>query len=225
MSSQTRFVLLNIICLSVLLTLGKIVLDPTAGKRPFANFNFPSAIPLAGWDLVDSQPLIDRAFTTAQYDQVSAGRQYSYRRKLEHHDLSLHAEIRYVLNTNGDVMELIQQQTRLGTISETRTLQTLNGFYNSFIVQEQLHFTSCVNPRGSTTVTAAQFFHNRYTFDLQPKRLFAWGLGRENLLDQRCLWLHLSTPLQGKNRDQMLAVLQEAWQSLTAWGQAQFPKP
>jgi cyanosortase A-associated protein len=233
MSSQIRCLLLQGISLSLLFTLGKIVLDPVSGKRPFADFKFPEVIPLAGWKLVNSQPSADRASTIAQYNRISTGRQYEYRQNRS----VLRVEIRYVLNTDGDVMKLLKEQPQeyhlMQQISNLQQSYTTSGFYSSFTISDttanptvkQLHLTSCINPRGSSTITSEQFFHNRYIYDLQPKRLFIWALGQENLIDQRCLWLHLSTPIQDNNPDQARSMLENAWRSLTVWGQTQFPKP
>jgi cyanosortase A-associated protein len=44
-----------------------------------------------------------------------------------------------------------------------------------------------------------QFLKNQVTYDLQIGRLMPWLLGEETLRDRRCLWAHLSTPLNGTN--------------------------
>lgn len=217
---KVRLILLHTICISMVLILGKLILDPTAGKRSFADFKFPDALPLAGWKLVASQLLIDRALATAEYDRVNAGRLYHYRQNA----ISLQVEVRYVLNTNGDVSRLLQQ-TSVEPISKMQQIQTISGFYNSFTTSDALHLTSCVNPRGNSTVTSTQFLQNRYAYDLQMNHLLAWATGQENLIDQRCLWLHLSTPLHVNPHDQALALLESAWHNLTLWGQTQFPQP
>lgn len=208
----------------VVLTLGRFSLDPTAANRPVTPFTFPSVVPLPGWQLAQSLPLtIPKVEREDNYGIVSTSRQYSYRQGNQ----QLKVEINYEEGTLGDFYGYIKYYTPISLNSlklrQESIYQQGVGFYNLFVSQGRSHLVSCINPRGESTVTPAQFFANRRTYDLQLQKLLPWFLGKESLIDRRCLWTHLSMPLQKKSAETTYPVLEKAWHSWYQWWKLRFP--
>ncbi|NJR65524.1 MAG: cyanoexosortase A system-associated protein [Leptolyngbyaceae cyanobacterium CRU_2_3] len=225
MTFPLRLPLLQLACLSIFLTLSKLVLDPVAGQRPFAPFSFPRSIPISGWQLVDSQPLGDRRSNLPKYNRVIAGQQYLYQQTAAQKTRQLEIEVRYVVNTDGNIFQLIKEQKAIALKTSPTQVKTNIGIYSRFTVDQQTHLTSCINPRGTSTVTSEQFLHNRYTHDGQLDRLFAWSLGQNSLLDKRCLWVDLSMSAETHMSKQVEASLEKVWRDWMMVWQPQFPHP
>ncbi len=71
---------------------------------------------------------------------------------------------------------------------------------------------------------------NRYVHALQVNRLLPWLLGRETLVDRRCLWTLMSMPLPMGAKSNSIAsekvfkALETAWFSWYQWWQPKFLK-
>lgn len=211
-----RLLLLGVTFSSVFLVLGKIVLYPYASSRTVTSFVFPPAVPLSGWQSLPSNPLSDRS---SKHPNYITGRQYQYTQK----DLPLNVEMRYVVNTTGDVKDFLKTYTSIPSSPILRQQEGI-GFYGLFAYQGKAYLSSCVNPRGGSTVTDKQFKQNRNTYDLQLERLLPWFLGQKNLKDNRCLWVHLSIPLRDSSPDSAYQLLESAWSSWYQWWYPRFPK-
>lgn len=223
MISQLRITLLRLACLGIFLTLGKLVLNPEAGQRPFAVFSFPQTLSISGWQFVQGRPLSDRRSDVARYNRVLAGQQYHYQQAQNKRQLTI--EMRYVVNTEGDILQLAKQQKSIGpNLSVTQSKTTL-GIYSWFTVDHQIHLTSCINPRGDSTVTSEQFFRNRYSYDIHPAYLLSWILGQNDLLDKRCLWIDLSMSANAQTNKHAAAELEKIWRNQVVLWQLQFPQP
>jgi len=228
MTSQLRLRLLRLTCLSVFLALSKLMLDPAAGQHPFAPFSFSQVIPLSGWQLVESQALGDRRSNSPRYDQVITGQRYYYQQKNSQNNQKnrqLIITVRYVVHTEGNVLQLIKDQEAIMPSTAPIQVTTSMGVYSRLTVNDQTHVTSCINPRGGNTVTPEQFLHNRYTYDGQIDRLLSWSIGRNDLLDKRCLWVDLTLSAQGQTSDQIAADLEQLWRDRVIAWQSQFPQP
>ncbi len=134
----------------------------------------------------------------------------------------------YVVGTPGELQTYFQNYTSI-QMHDGQLLQNLHqqqgvGFYSLFVYQGRSHLSACINPRGGSTVTSAQFLANRYTYDLQVKRLVPWLLGRESLPDRRCLWADLSIPLNKMSAHTTYPVLAQAWSSWYQWWSPRFPQ-
>lgn len=210
---QHRQMLLALTFAGVFFTLGRFSLNSTAGNRPVTAFAFPSVVPLPGWQLLESHPLAETS-PPDSYEVVLASQKYRYRQNNQQMEI----QMRYVVGTLGqfhgyypkDDSSLLQQE---GV-----------GFHSLFVYQGRSHLSACINPRGGSTVTIAQFFANRYIYDLQLRRLIPWFLGKESLLDRRCLWAHLSTPLNQVSTKTTYLVLEKVWRSWYQWWSPRFPK-
>lgn len=209
-----RISFLAITSIAVLLVLAKSILIPAESRQVASAFVFPLAVPLTGWQSLPSSTLNQN--TQPNY---LSGRQYQYTQQ----NLPLNIEMRYVVNTVGDVKEFVKQTTNIPLSKVVQRQQAGIGFYNLFTYQEKAYLSSCINPRGGTTVTDRQFKQNRNTYDLQLNRLLPWLLGEEKLKDNRCLWTHLSIPLKHTTPDHAYQKLETAFFSWYQWWEVRFP--
>lgn len=210
-----RLSFLAVTTIGVFLVLAKSILIPAEDKRTASAFVFPNAVPLAEWQSLPSKSLVPQS----QRLKYLSGRKYEYIQN----ELALNIEMRYIVNTVGDVKEYIKQET-LPLSKVIQRQQTGIGFYNLFTYQEKAYLSSCINPRGGTTVTDRQFKQNRNTYDVQLNRLLPWLLGQQNLKDNRCLWTHLSVPLKHTTPDHAYQKLETAFFSWYQWWEPRFPK-
>lgn len=214
---NTRLSFLAVTLLGVILVLAKSILIPAQSKHTASAFVFPSTVPLTGWQPLSSNLLVTQ---NPKHLNYLSGRQYQYIQN----DLQLNIEMRYVVNTVGDVKEFIKQNTNIPLSKVALRQQAKIGFYNLFTTQGKAYLSSCINPRGGTTVTDRQFKQNRNTYDVQLNRLLPWLLGQENLKDNRCLWTHLSVPLKHTTSDHAYQKLETAFFSWYQWWEPRFPK-
>ncbi|HCF29491.1 MAG TPA: cyanoexosortase A system-associated protein [Cyanobacteria bacterium UBA11049] len=213
-----RLSFLAITWFGVLLVLTKSTLFPASSNRTATAFVFPASVPLNNWQSLPSHSLNPQANKLTNY---LSGRQYQYIQN----DLSVNVEMRYVVNTVGDVQEYIKQNTNI-SLSKSKYTQRQQGgigFYNLFTYQGKAYLSTCINPRGGTTVTDRQFKQNRNTYDVQFNRIVPWLLGQKELKDNRCLWTHISTPLKDTTPDHSYQLLETAFFSWYQWWYSRFP--
>ncbi len=220
-----RQILLTLTFVSAFFTLSRFSLDPTAGNRPVSPLVFPSVVPLPGWQLLESRPLGEPITRVHKSDEaVLASQKYSYRQNNQQMEI----EMGYVVSTLGEVHSYFQHYTSI-QLQDGQLLQNLRqhkgvGFYSLFVYQGRSHLSACINPRGGSTVTSAQFLANRNTYDLQLRRLVPWLLGKESLPDRRCLWADLSMPLNQVSAETTYPALEQAWWSWYQWWSLRFPQ-
>lgn len=222
---QVRMPLIAVTFVGVLFTLLRLILDPNAGNHKVTPFAFPPDVPLPEGQLLESQPLTDTvAQLPRQYNAVIAGRYYRY----SQNGIPLDIEMRYVVGTLGDVESFIRNYAAMhlppGQVFQALRQQEGVGFYGVFVHQGRAYLSTCINSHGGSTVTMEQFLHNRHTYDFRFSRLLPWLLGQESLRDRRCLWVHLSTPLNQADSKSAYTVLEKAWFSWYRWWSPRFPK-
>ncbi|MBD1926793.1 cyanoexosortase A system-associated protein [Trichocoleus sp. FACHB-90] len=225
LSKELRGILLAITSFGIILTLLKLILDPEAGNKTVSLFAFPPNVPLSEAQLLESKPLNDTVNQLpGQYDSVIAGRRYRYIKN----GIFINIEMRYVVGTLGNIDSLLQKHTDVklprGEMIQALRQQNEMGFYSLFVYRHQAYLNACINPRGNSTVTMQQFLKNQVIYDLQIRRLRPWLLGEETLRDRRCLWAHLSTPLNATNPESSYQLLEQAWVSWFRWWKPRFPK-
>lgn len=222
---QHQQILLALTFVGVFFTIGKFILDPSAGNRAVTPFAFPSVVPLPGWQILESRPQAEPiASHTHSYEALLANQKYLYQRN----DHRLEIEMGYVVGTLGRLHDYLRDDTS-DQLQGDRLLQNLRqqkgvGFYSLFVYQGRAHLAACINPHGGSTVTKGQFLINRYTYDFQPQRLVAWLLGKESLLDRRCLWVDLSLSLNQVPAKTTYLVLEQAWYFWYRWWNSRFPQ-
>jgi cyanosortase A-associated protein len=198
--------------------------SPAAGRRALPAYHFPETVPLAGWEAIGTEPLRDAREDVARApDVVLAGQRYRFRRD----GAVLDAELRYVAGTLGDIAVLLRDQSGIPReVFRQRELQhdPAIGWWCLFTHESRTHLDACINPRGGTTVTDAQFRATHRAHDFTRRRLGLWLLGRESLRDYRCLWAHLSTPTTEGGEPAARARLEAAWADWHRPWQSQFPR-
>ena len=200
---------------SALLVLTKVILDPAKNSYQVSSYTFPLAVPLPGWQTLPSTSLA-MPKTLPEY---LSGRSYQYKQG----DTRLTIEMRYLNDTSGEVKNLLENYTSISSSPKLRHRAGI-GFYGIFIYQQKAYLSSCINPRGVSTVTQRQFTQNHRTYDIQINRLLLWLLGQKKLEDKRCLWTHLSTPLKSSSSE-AYQLLENAWFTWYQWWYPRFPKP
>ncbi len=222
---QHRQLLIAFTLAGVFFTICRFILDPTAGNRPVTPFTFPSVVPLPGWQPLESRPLVSPIASSSVdiHEADLTSRQYRYSSQ-NHQQMEI--EMHYVAGTLGNFQGYLEGFSQIrwqSTLPQNLRHHEGVGFYSLFVHQGRSHLIACINPRGGSTVTNTQFLANRRTYDLQLQRIVPWLLGKESLLDRRCLWSHLSIPLHKASVDTR-PVLEKAWWSWYQWWRSRFPQ-
>ncbi|MFB2894428.1 cyanoexosortase A system-associated protein [Aerosakkonemataceae cyanobacterium BLCC-F50] len=211
-----RLIFLFTIFSTVLGVLVKSVLFPAPSKIT-TPLGFPVTLPLQGWQLLQSSPLVDSIGD--RIPPTISARHYQY----VNNDLSLDIKMRYFVNTNGEVKDFIKSYESISVSSLIRQKEGI-GFYALFTYKDRAYLSACINPYGSSTVTARQFQQNHNFDALQFNRLLPWLLSQENLKDERCLWAYLSVPLKQSSPEVAYQSLENVWFSWYKWWNSRFPK-
>jgi cyanosortase A-associated protein len=198
---------------TVLLVFGKSVVSPASKELTETPFVFPSEVPLPGWQPVKSQ-VVEDTIPRNLYEYTSA-------------NLLLEIEMQYVDHPHVNEKLFRQYDPRLSSPEKLESVlkqQDQTGFYSLEIAENRAYLRSCINPNSPSAIIYEQFIQNRYTYDLKVSRLLPILLGQEPLRDHRCLWTHLSVPLDDLSTEQAYLILEKAWLSWYQWWQPQFPK-
>lgn len=202
------------------LVLGVVIASFQPQIPQVAPYKFPQVIPLTDWTFADSQPLTPDQTPDSQDipGEILSGQRYHYRQD----NADLQIEMRYLAQTNGDLKALIKHQTgSLGTV-----LQSVEGGgeFSLFTQGAESQLDTCINPRGTSTVTSDQFKRNRTLYDWRSGRFLGWMLGQAPLHDNRCLWtrMTLSTSVDAPSVDPSKA-LTNPWEDWHQWWQPRFP--
>jgi len=213
---QIRITFLSLIFGSVLLVLGKIILIPPPEKPKLSKFVFPEKVPLAQWQQSENQ-------SQPKSKDIRFLAQKRYRYTLNNQYLTI--DMAYLNLPGGDFMALLRGYKPLASSPVVRQDEKIGFYVLGIDKKQQAYLSTCINPRGGTTLTYSQFNQNRYLYDLQPQRLVSWLFGKQELFDRRCLWAHLSIPLQNTSQKTAFETLEKAWFSWYKWWQPRFPKP
>lgn len=211
---QIRIPLLALTFMSVILTLGNVVLVPTKDKTMLTPFVFPERIPLSQWQPSIGSPLIK---PIRNHPELLAQKHYRYIKK----DFFLDIEMLYLKDRDGEW--LLREYSSISSSVDVRQREGV-GYYGVGVDKQRAYLTACINPQGSTTFPQKQSNQDQYFYDRYPKRLVSWLFGQESLKDRRCLWTHLSIPLKKSSPKAAYQVLENAWFSWYQWWQPRFPK-
>lgn len=170
---QLQIPLLMFVFANIALVLGKVVLDPTIGKKTVTPFVFPQTVPLSGWQLVASEPLKSPNKEPGQAPSKESlnGKQYRYTKDNQ----TLDVETVYELETHGEFKEFLRKYTPIKGIPDEQYIvvrqQPGVGTYGMFALQNRAYLNACINPRGGSTLTRQQYSDNRIRYDLLSDRL------------------------------------------------------
>lgn len=204
----------------VALTFGKVALMPAPAPQAIA---LPRSVSLNDWQLVSSTAMRPEGNATNERSAAVSGTLYRYRQG----DRTLDIEMRYLVDDDSEVRNLMLKYGKKSAASAPATVQFQEGtgYVSLSSGQSQLYLSSCINSRGSTTVTAAQFNQNRYAHDLRLDRALPVLLGQQSLRDSRCLWTHMTLSLNKESSDSARQVLLDVWKDWYQWWQPRFPEP
>jgi cyanosortase A-associated protein len=146
-------------------------------------FIFPEALFLPQWQLKASNNLAK----PIKHSELINQKHYRYVK----HDLPLDIEMRYV--NYFDVNKLIDKYTNISANPIVRQQKGI-GYYGLLFDKQRAYLSACINPQGNSTFSYQQFKENRRLYDQREKRFLPWLLGEE-IENNRCLWAHLSVPL------------------------------
>ena len=205
---------------SILAVLGQSIFYPQTKDTVIAPFTFPETVPLPSWNLETSDSAnVQLAKQPPDISgQTLAQKRYRYRQN----SVLLDIEMRYLVDTNANLKSFIANQT--GQLSPALREEKQIGFYSLFLHNGKAHLSSCINPRGRSTVTTDQFKRNGYVRDLRWERIAIWLTSSAEFRDKRCLWTHLSLSLNNTSADNAFQTLETVWFSWYDWWQSRFPK-
>jgi cyanosortase A-associated protein len=213
MTSHSRSVFLKVIALGVVFTIIYVAVRPTSSSPSDLRVSLPNHLSLPGWEAQNVQA-IEPSRSNSKYNRILAGQRYLYRQG----DRSLQIAVRDIVETEGDIGQFIadayEPLVKMPLSFEDR--QSSKGFYRLFTQQNQAYLQSCLNLNGYTTVTPTQFRQNAYVQVLQPQQWFGWLVSKRPLLERRCLWIQISTPVVERNVNLAQTTLEQTWKTLVS---------
>ena len=215
-----RLSLLSIQLFVILTVLTKSIIYPTVKDTPKTNLALPTTVILPEWQLVktgsvNSQLVQPPAYISGKY---ITGKSYQYIKN----DILLDIEMRYLIHTKGDLKSFIKSYT--GQILPFLYEQQGIGFYSMFTYQQRAYLSACINPYGYSTVTGDQFRRNGLRYALSLERIASWLTSQTEIVDKRCLWAHLSIPLNNSSQEEAYRTLENVWFDWYQWWNQNFPE-
>jgi cyanosortase A-associated protein len=201
----------------LLVALAKVAMAPKPPSKEASAPNLAESVPLPGWQLLESK-------AQEPEEEGLRIRLYSYRRGTT----PLDVDLRYT-DSDGDVQRFLFVYTPVRGASNNLQVRQhpQTGSYGVVTHSDRAYLTACINPRGSTATK--EQFRQSYSQDLQLGRLTPWLMGQQPLIDRRCLWTVMSTPLKPDATGQSISpevaykTLEEAWVPWYQWWQANYP--
>ena len=170
---------------------------PSIGRREVQPLQFPNQLSLAGWNLENSQSLVDTPETKLRLHRLRSGQKYQYQQRGENVTVAL----RFFSPTFGNVEDYLRrtygnsQQEAYGE-GEERAISGL-GNYRVFNDGETAYLTACIAPEGRSTVSISDYVNQTNATVFNPEEIVPRLTGKRSLRERRCLWVYLSTPLEG----------------------------
>lgn len=190
-----------------------LIIPSVAKEKIIANTDksvqLPTNISLPNWQLLNNQSLKP---TTGK----AIGHLYQYRNQNnEKVDIQVHYE-NYI---EGNISRLLMIYDIAPPASTTLTIkhQENVGFYALTSFNNRAYLSACINPIGQSTATQEQFSQNKYQHGLDFSRILGWTAGLNDLIDTRCLWTVISTPLPVDADEQLLAKKHQTLEKI--WGE------
>ena len=188
---------------------------PLLSRPTVAPFTFPEKVPLSGWKQVRSHAL---EFPSSNELTPIASRSYQY---LSPDGLTLNIQMRYLNTAKADIPNLLRKYIGDTSISQI-THQEGMGAIALGNHQNRSYLSACINPQGPSTVTSDQFLQTKLVTGKNLNGFLGWLWGKSNLLDQRCLWSHLTLSVPSGNQNSQ-KTLQNAGQSWFKWWVSHYP--
>ncbi|MEI6332299.1 MAG: cyanoexosortase A system-associated protein [Pseudanabaena sp. ELA645] len=203
---------------SSIISIGISLFIPRYQDRP--KFKLPDQVSLSEWRSLSSEDL-SPLLQSPQNTEVSDARRYFYTSSAQD---TLRIDALYI---NGSAvipksLEILNLRYSIDSLN-IRHQKTI-GHYALFNDQDRVYLSSCINPRGLSTVTQEQLTNNRNYYDFTPDRIATYLLGVTYIRDNRCLFTIMSVPLEkaqisnlnNNSLDNAYQKLEKAW---TNWYQ------
>jgi cyanosortase A-associated protein len=151
------------------------------------------------------------------------GRRYQYRQNRQ----ELEVEVRYERYTDSNISRLLNIYTSIKGAALTLNAKRQEGigYYALLQHEERAYLSACLNPIGESTITQQQFTQNRYQHGWSIRRVFFWAIGQDDLIESRCFWTLLSTPVPADADATALEradkTLESAWFDWYRWWRSQ----
>ncbi|MDJ0633457.1 MAG: cyanoexosortase A system-associated protein [Xenococcaceae cyanobacterium MO_188.B29] len=218
---EIKISLLGIVGGTLILTVGEMILSPLPNKASFLEQNFPEEISLSGWQSSASelhqhfdknklQTIPGKSYRYTQNNSV-VNTSMGYEKKVPR-SLSVDIQMHYIPKGNN-VKVLLEKYTVLPHETLKVLEQEEMGAYGILIHQNELHLSSCITPQGSSIVGNANFQQIYPAFQLLPDRVIFWLLGEKPLVENICLWSHLSMPIDDSSPEKAYLTLEKVWLS------------
>ena len=181
-------------------------------------YKFPNTVVLSEWQFIASHPI---PRPQVRFNGLKANKSYQYNQN----NLPLEIEMRYL--EDGNIPLYLKQIMGISSYTaETLVIRQREGvgYYALGTHKERAFLSSCINARLNTTFTYEQFNQNSYQYQTNPQNILSWFFGKENIQDRRCLWAHLSIPIQKSSPESAYSTLEKAWSSWHEWWRPRFPK-
>lgn len=219
-----RMSICAVLIVGMLAETGRALLMPSVSKhildKEKANsVILPAQIPLTHWHLFKEQSLKSR-------ENQSLGYLYQYRNaKNEQIDI----QVRYEQYAEGNINRLFMVYD-IAPPASTNILikQTPQGdAYGLMLYDGRAYLSACINPIGHSTATAEQFAKNKYQYGLDPLRTLGWIAGLNDLIDTRCFWTAISTPVSSSADKPVIEakfqMLEAVWAEWYPWWRSRLP--
>ncbi len=163
-----------------------------------SKFQFPKEISLSNWQSQSSDrldKLLKNDLKSPYKNEIIVdARRYVYTSSTQE---ILRVDALYV--TGGAVeipqfLETVDLKYLINDLDIRYSAKT--GYYALFTDQKQAYLSSCISPRGVSTVTREQLINNRNNYDFKPDRLISYLVGTIYIRDRRCLFTVMSIPLK-----------------------------
>ena len=199
------------------------LVENQAGNRNVKDFIFPKEISFANKNLRRSdRVLVKPSINSESPEKITSIQHYSATKD----NFNIEVSISYLVNTRGNIYQLIDTQTNIAeTILNQRQIKKHDsiGFYSIFHDKNHAYLSTCLNSQGKTTVTDQQFSANLNQVKITPTLLGKWLLGKASIRDRRCIWLHLSIPIES-DINSSYSILESIWIDLVKWWIPNFPE-
>ena len=223
-ASQKYFLIIALV--SSIIATGVSAFIPRYYDRP--KFLLPDQVSLSDWRSLSSEDL-SPLLQNPQKAGVADARRYLYT-SLGQDTLRVDALYIKASAIIPKSLEILNLQYLVGTLN-IRHQKTI-GYYALFNDQDRVYLSSCINPRGLSTVTQEQLIKNRNQYDFTPDRIGAYLLGFSYIRDIRCLFTVMSVPLdktqisslQNNSLDNHHRKLEKAWTNWYQKWENNFPR-
>lgn len=213
-----RVGLLTLVLGSVMAVFGKVAITPKVAQTTELPPVFLEDVPLPGWRSLDTESVPP---ATESQTELIGGNIYRY----EANQKQLSIEMRYLAQLDPNIRNLLLKYGKATpTVSFPETIQqTEDGYYTLYSDSQAAYLSSCINPKGGSTVTASQFMQNRNAYDFRIDRLLPVLLGQQTIRDSRCLWTFMTLPIDDASPDTAYQELKDTWKHWQQWWQSRFP--